>query len=340
MKSIKFNCPNCGTEFTLTANNAKQNVSESKSKKSVRNVNEKLTALRNAGVDVSCLFAIRNAYGEEDMARITSCGMVIIDEDDPVFNNIMNGKTIPNRRLFRRWVMAQMFHMLTEKKPGESKPMGFTEALKRKGYMYTWKMLVEELRVQKKLYDDDWDNFMERSVWFNKGLVIQMAEHYMRDLYNHLKRVKCKMTKNGDCLKYDKETTNIDKHAINEYNRLAMTVRAIRKSEDLQELYNETRMFYLQLKKSWKGKALSQCPAWQDAYKGVGTYYTMKNLILFHGCRFEGMPSERESMDKLQDYNFNPEMEGYRMLGILKDFLETNNIDIEAKMAEWRKNLD
>lgn len=30
-------------------------------------------------------------------------------------------------------------------------------------------------------------------------------------------------------------------------------------------------------------------------------------------------------------------LEGYKMLGILKEFLETNHINIEAKMAEWRK---
>lgn len=340
MKSIKFSCPNCGTEFTVTANNVKQNASENKSKKSVRNVNEKLTALRNAGIDVSCLFAIRNADGDEDMVKITSYGMVVIDEDDPIFESIINGKTIPNRRLFRRWVMAQMFHMLTEKRPGESEPMGFTEALKRKGYMYSWKMLVEELRVQAKLYDDDWDNFMERSVWFNKKLVLQMANHYLCNYYEHLKKIRCKIIKDGDCLKYGENITHWHKLEIDLYNNLVQIISRVRASGDVQSLYKETKEFYSQLKKTRKGENLPQCPDWQDAYKGVGAYYTMKNLILFHGCRFEGMQNERESMDKLQDYNFNPEMEGYRMLGILKDFLETNNIDIEAKMAEWRKNLD
>ena len=51
MKQLKFECPECGTEFTLTANQTK--------------AKERIEALKKAGVDVSELFAMQSADGLE-----------------------------------------------------------------------------------------------------------------------------------------------------------------------------------------------------------------------------------------------------------------------------------
>ena len=48
MKQLKFECPECGTEFTLTANQTK--------------AKERIEALKKAGVDVSELFAMQKAH--------------------------------------------------------------------------------------------------------------------------------------------------------------------------------------------------------------------------------------------------------------------------------------
>ena len=31
-------------------------------------------------------------------------------------------------------------------------------------------------------------------------------------------------------------------------------------------------------------KDTPKCAAWKDAYKGAGSYYTLLNLVRFHGC--------------------------------------------------------
>ena len=49
MKQLKFECPECGTEFTLTANQTK--------------AKERIEALKKAGVDVSELFAKCRWFG-------------------------------------------------------------------------------------------------------------------------------------------------------------------------------------------------------------------------------------------------------------------------------------
>lgn len=85
----------------------------------------------------------------------------------------------------------------------------------------------------------------------------------------------------------------------------------------------------------------SQSQAWIDAYKGSGAFFTMQNLIRFHGCTFIAENGTR--MDKLASYTYLQSKaieytgEGWRLLGLLRQFIKDNNIDIKQKMAEWRK---
>jgi hypothetical protein len=78
-----------------------------------------------------------------------------------------------------------------------------------------------------------------------------------------------------------------------------------------------------------------QCAAWVDAYKGYGAYFSMQNLILFHGCTFEGRTKE-ESIQYLNECIVDNE-KGYWMLGALRNMLKVNNFDIAGKREEWRR---
>lgn len=85
--------------------------------------------MKAAGIDVTNLFAVTNAEGVETIARIENGSTTFLTDDDPIIIAIIKGGTVPNRRLFRRWVMAQVFHMLTQKEWGSNRPMGFLAAL-------------------------------------------------------------------------------------------------------------------------------------------------------------------------------------------------------------------
>ena len=78
------------------------------------------------------------------------------------------------------------------------------------------------------------------------------------------------------------------------------------------------------------------------ANKGAGAFFTMQNLIRFHGCTAVNDKGRR--LDKYHSLAFlSSKSEAYKngggwhLLAVLKKMLDDNNIDIEKKMAEWRK---
>ena len=200
MKETKVVCPKCGAEMaipehesfavgvaigkdsglgTVTLPLASENNSNPKNK-TVMNASKKIQAMKAAGIDVTNLFAVANAEGVESIARIENGSMTFLPDDDPIIIAIFKGGTVPNRRLFRRWVMAQVFHMLTQKHWRTGKTLGFLAALQAKGFRYSWEMLIEEIRVQAKLEILDQENFIQRNRWFNKKVASDMATDYLK----------------------------------------------------------------------------------------------------------------------------------------------------------------
>lgn len=349
MSEIKFNCPACGTELTVSAADT-HNCGPQSSTVQIDELHvhipgatrsnrtqAKIEALRAAGVNVSNLFSMQGADGSDVLVRRKGSFFQPVPDDDPIFTAIITGKTVPNRRLFRRWVMAQMFHMLTQKGYKERHPMGFTEALNRKGYKYSWEMTVEEFRVQAKLFINDKENFAERNRWFNKEVVVAMAEHYIVQLENHIKTLKKRKCKGVPYVHLYKRDIFVSDLSAKVYRPLYHALDNIRRAKTPQNLYSALAKFHNEVKKTWLAYGTPQSPAFKDAYKGVGAFYTLKNLILFHGYVFPTAPTANLSMVSLYGYMNDKTLEGYKMLGILKEFLETNHINIEAKMAEWRK---
>lgn len=129
-QETKVLCPGCGTEFaiadkefaatgTVIGKNSDLGtvypvVAGHNSPAGLpKGARERIEALRGAGVDVSCLFAMQGAEGGEYIASNKDGKLTILDDNDPIFGSIMAQGTVPNNRLFRRWVMAQMFHMMS-----------------------------------------------------------------------------------------------------------------------------------------------------------------------------------------------------------------------------------
>lgn len=348
MSEIKFNCPACGTELTVSANHT-HNCATQPSSVQIDELHvhipgathdnraqAKIEALRAAGVNVSNLFSMQGADGSDILVRRKGGFFQPVPDDDPIFTAIITGKTVPNRRLFRRWVMAQMFHMLTQTEYGERCPMGFTEALNRKGYQYSWEMVVEEFRVQAKLYCDDKENFVERNRWFNQQVAVEMARHYITQLQKHISTLQRRKCKGVPYVHLNKRNIFVADIPNKIFRPLELACDTITRARNPLSLYKAVVNFYTLVKKTWLKFDTPQCREFKDAYKGAGAFYTLKNLILFHGCVFPEN-STNESMNILYSLANDAKLEGFKMLGALKDFLKFNNINIAAKMAEWRK---
>lgn len=345
----KVVCPKCGTEFAIPERScvaigvvigkdsglgrvALKNADKTPADKAKK----RLAALEKAGIDTSCLFAMQTG----GIARNENGVISVVPKDDPIYSAILNDGTIPDRRLFRRWVMSQMFHLLTGHRGG------FIENLRGKGDTYQWNVIGDELRTQMKLVVNDPDNFVERNRWFNKSVVLNMCNSYLKDLQKHVKSLSVKKCKGIPYVKVGGANVFAVDLEDKVFGPIRLAILDIEQARCPRELYIAYCKFN---RASVRIRSLKMYSSFIDAYKGVGAYYTMKNLILFHGCVFideaakrarrKYKMSQEESMAYLtaKAKEYSESSEGWRLFGVMKKLLETNHVDIEAKIASWRK---
>ena len=363
MKETKVVCPKCGASIaipehesftagisigkdsglgTVTLPLASDDDNNSKNKIAM-NASKKIQAMKAAGIDVTNLFAVTNAEGIESIARLENGGLTMLADDDPIIVAIFTKGTVPNRRLFRRWVMAQVFHMLTQKDYRTGKPMGFLNALQRKGFCYSWEMLIEEVRVQAKLEVLDQENFIQRNRWFNKTVAMNMAADYIKQLNEHVeqRKKKYKRCKGNPYINLKGNDIFVADLHKKVFSPLEKAKRMMESAKNMADLYSAIVGFYQIVKAMYSPYDLPMSQAFKDAYKGAGGYFTMRNLIMFHGCRMKyntgRVMSEKASLtalDKMAEEYKNGG--GWRMFGAMKELIYDNGIDIEAKMNEWR----
>lgn len=288
-QETKIKCPTCGTELTAHITIEEARGALNRVSKAAGKARRRIEALRAAGIDTTGMLAMSTG----DVARLKDGVVTVLDEDE-VMKAIRRGGTIPNGTLWRRWVTAQMFHMLAH-------PGGFTAALREKGGRYPWRMLANELHAQKRMQQTgDQESLDERKVWFGPAdvnLIISQALANVRTADRKVEKEVLRCINPGH---YD----------------TAIVL-----------LYNFSRSHDLPMPK-----------AFIDSYKGAGAYFTMRDLIKFHGCRFEGL-GEENSLTHLRMLGgeYSSHMEGYKMLGALKEFLCYNGIDVKQRITDWNK---
>jgi len=334
----KVMCPVCGTEFAIgehehTVKNAMVIGADSGLGNVYLPVSKRGEALQAAGIDTSKYFSIHLPTGVEQLMTYDENGTpVAVKDDDPVMQQIVKGGTVPNRNLFRRWVMSQVFHWLR----ADDQACW----LKRHGYIYTWKMLVEELRVQAKLYGRDMENFNARNRWYNSCLACEMARDYIDQLYDSLHAIKPHKCKGVPYIKFERQNifvADIEKKIL---QPLQHGLFKIVDAKTPATLYEAVRKFYGLMAKCTGD--FKQFAGWKDAYKGAGAYFTMQNLLRFHGCKFprdnsfyqrnvSGLAMLEQAAVTYADG------EGWRLFGLMKQMIEENGINIAGKMQEWAK---
>lgn len=334
-----------GENLNIVTKNVEATAATKKTKAQMR-----LEALKAAGVDVSKYFPL----GDDQLIKIENGAAVPVDMDDATIDavgkKIVEGGYVSNWKLFRRWVMSQMFHMLRDmEKDGKS----FNEVLQKKGYEYQWRMLENELYAQVKMSEHgDFDNAGARNRWFGGFVAADMAYDYIEKLRKYVDdNLIWKRDKDGKKTKSFKHTckgnpyvrlqnedifvADLEKKVYAPLGRLA---RKMYDSNTYKEVYDAVHEFNKNRKHlSWDTK---QADAFINAYKGSGAYYTMRNLIMFHGARFlkNGRKmSETNSLKELESKAKLYDEEGWRMLGVLKQLIKESNIDVKGKINEWHK---
>lgn len=324
---------------------------------------ERIEKMREAGIDTSKFFAINDTNGKEtQVGTIINGSIRILPDDDVVIRSIMNDGTLLGTHLFKQHVLAKMLKMLTRYNRdgiarcynGDYDLYYYTENLKWLGYDYQWDMLIKELYRQAKMHEHgDIKSFTEANRWYNKSLVLSMMTDYLDQLRSILDTLKVKRHKGRKyvCLSGadslpNKESSHYYLYC-DEKERLISYyldfVCAVESAKTPLELYHATKAFYdamtpLRVIPSHHRRntilhKITQCNDWVDAYKGYGAFFSMQNLILFHGCTFEGK-DKNQSIEYLDDISNN---RGYWLLGALRNMLLKNSFDIEGKRKEWRQ---
>lgn len=337
MKETNVMCPVCGAKFQIPESEHTVNNATVIGKNSglgnvfLRLEDDRKQQLERRGIDTSKYFSISSPKGDDILMRWDDNGNpVTVDENDPVIAAIRKAGNVPNRRLFRRWVMAQMFRGLSF---DYCYIKGFTSWMKLKGFAYTWEQTIEELRVQAVLARNDEENYRMRNRWFDRNVAISMCHSYMTQLRGYIEGREVHRCKGVPYKKIGSRNVFVSDIDCKVLYPLEKELRKVAQSSSPQELYIAMRDF--REKMPFKNPKFKQCYDWQDAFKGSGAYFTMRNLIMFHGANYVGCHGYDESLRKLDDYARH--CEGYEMLGALKEMIRQNGIDIKAKMAEWRK---
>jgi hypothetical protein len=260
---------------------------------------------------------------------------VITKEFDPIVAQIIEDGYVRNTKLHRRFVMAQMFQMLNYKSYRGNEE-GYNACLRnRYGYDYTLKMMLEEVRVLSQLETRDRESFNERVHFFDRETIAKVLEHHAVELEKYVDKLPVKKCKGIPYKRVKGENifvSDLNKKLYYPAKRYASRVRYANTYNDiyyiLRDFMNTMVKLPYQTKKS---------PAWIDAYKGEGAYYTLKNLIMFHNCKiiddtgvYYGFNSMAYLNSRLDEYKY----EGWRMFALMKKVINDNGIDTKTHIAE------
>lgn len=298
------------------------------------NKNERMNKLNAMGVNTGKYFTVNLENG----AKVH----IIVDEngnptkvEDIIANSIIEDGYVRNTKLHRRFVMAQMFQGLNYISWDKSRT-GYNEWLKNYGIGYAFDMMLEEIRVLSKLEERDRDTFVERAHFFTRDVIAKTMEDYVVALTAHINTLPSKNCKGVPYKRIKGDNifvVDIDKKI---YVPLRSDIYRIKYASNYNELYRIVKSFMHKMISIPYGTPKSK--AWIDAYKGEGAFYTLKNLVMFHGCgikvsAYDVRYGERAVAflnEKLNEYKG----EGWRMFALMKKVIADNNFDFKARMAE------
>lgn len=344
----------------------------------------RIDAMKAAGMDVSHFFCMKDGKGEETVVAESnpdgSCS--IIEDNDPVIKRIVEAGSLHNAHLFKQHVLAQVLKMMTKfdwKNGGLERDYRgrfdmshFTERMNYMSYAYSWQVVRDELKRQAAMErHGDTKCLAEDQRWYNKELVLAMFDYHhelLRQLCNVLRVRKYQGVdyiglQGVDGLLPNKQSapgyiycSEIGKMIVNH----GKFRRELSKAKTVHELYlalvrymdaaRPGKLSYhaSEIKDRNYRVEIVPCEEWKNAYKGYGGYFSMQNLILFHGCRIvigkkldqkaNVVPvklSKDDSIKQLNEWADEHLYEGYWMLGALKQLIIDNGFNIERKRAEW-----
>ena len=298
---------------------------------------ERMERLNNAGINVSKYFTVDLDNGTKVHLIVDENGNFTQVKNDPIAEQIIEDGYVRNTRLHRRFVMAQMFHMLNYVSY-DKKESGYNAYLKhRYGYHYTLTMMLEEVRVLYKLEQRDKESFDERSHFFTKEVVVAVLEDYIDKLEKYVDNLpdrKCKGVPYKRVKGENIFNADLEKKL---YAPMRRKLNRVRSAHNYATIYLYVKDFMKNMIKLPYDTPKSK--VWIDAYKGEGAYYTLKNLVMFHDCyitagEYLDKLYGTEAMVFLKNHLRLYKREGWRMFALMKKVIADNNFNFNDRMRE------
>ena len=346
----KVICPHCGGEISIPEQSSfasgmtiakdsdlgtvvlpPADGNETASKRVTRQL-ERLLELQSKGVDISKFVALKGLTGEGIEVKCENeAPQVVIDGDlDELEKGIIEDGYVKNTRLYRRFLLSQMCHMLDD-------GFNFVSELRKRGYSYEWKVIKEELNTLVHLERKDEECFNERKIFFTKQVVARSLLCYLANLHEYLENKSKKHPRRFEgkaYVKWHKENIFVDDLGAKVYKPISKAVTKVKRARTYREILSCVET----IDTKRLPKSMKMSPAFIDAYKGAGAYYAMKNLIMFHGCRVhlsDDVLDMYASMEYVQiKAKEHADGEGWKLFGIMRKLIEDNEFNFNERMKE------
>lgn len=334
------------------------------------NTEKRMDTLKANGIDTSNFFdlSMRVPFGAEvkivvdgkemiipasnvigTTTPVTFNSPVIIDGasllEDSIAQSIIDDGYIKNSKLFRRWITAQTFRMLNYQSYRNINRKGWEACMKDCfSYEYQFDMITDELHTLAKLQKEDPTYFAERTMFFNGNVVVALLEDYLRRLKKYVNKqmrenprnyrgqAYVKLAKYGNVLVKDLNS----KVYLPICNGIAVVKIAVNDGTyaDVEKAFKDFMSKYYN-KLPYE---TTKCATWKDAFKGSGSYYTLQNLIRFHGVVLKGWTNKYDSENYLNALLHGEyKNEVWRFHQLLVDTIAYNNFDLKKSIANGNK---
>ena len=305
--NVHIICPNCGTEFEYLKGNEVK-VHNGPLPDGIYTLipknDKRLNQLKDLGIDITKFISGSSVPAASNNVSSPA-------SDDEIVKSIKSDGYVEGKQLFRRWIMAQMFRALNYEG-------GYDKYYKKNyDYQYSWDTLINELAAQRKIKNNS--EFYERQLFFNANVAIGMIKDYINRLKMLLKgrKRKCRGQEYVHIPYSGMYFVTEIEEAIKSANRYIILIREANDKE-LLNIVIEFNNHKINLEKN-----TSKGNNWRNAFIGAGAYYTLQNLIMFHGCKIDGNDMEK-SLEILK-VKAEEGWDHYPLFALMKEVIEKNH---------------
>ena len=334
--------------FTSNKNNNENNTNKGENNMMNRtNAKEnRMETLKANGINTNNFFnlSMNIPVGSNVQILIDGVPYEFNSSNNEIVKDIIEKGYVFNSRTDGRFVCAQTFKMLNQPSYNWNTKQyeeGWDAYLRnRYNYMYQFDMMLDEVHRLAKMERSNDAEFAKLSKFFTKEVVYETCNHYLRQLKKFVKNQptrKCKgvpyvkLNKYGDVFVRDLD--------VKVYNKLYNGLNLIKYSKDYTNLETNLRFFMYNMPKlpSYTPK----CSTWKDAFKGIGSFKTLNNIVKHHGVTLQNYETGElldrdESVDYIDSLLETYKGEYWKFHELLKATIKLNNFDLRNSIKSQK----